>query len=64
MVNAQSQSRRLRSKADVARELGISVETIDKLIACGKLKTVKLDGSMRPKVLQSSIDELMGSEGR
>lgn len=46
------------SKTAAAVKLGISVDAVSDLIASGELKTIKLPRNSRPRVLQSSIDDM------
>jgi hypothetical protein len=46
------------SFTSAANQLGLGRERIGGLVADGRLRTVVLPGSKRPKVLQASIDKL------
>ncbi|HET6757990.1 MAG TPA: helix-turn-helix domain-containing protein [Propionibacteriaceae bacterium] len=58
------QRRLLITKAEAAEQLGISVRTVERLIAGGRLRLVHVEGAARLRVadLEAYVDSLVNSE--
>lgn len=50
------------TKTSAARALGVSVRTLDKIIAAGELATVTLPSMTEPRIPAGSVDALVAPE--